>query len=64
MSTRTPSWCPFLCLAAALLLWAAPANAILYEVGGVPEDVARQVLNRMAHKMPIKCRLAKRITTV
>jgi large subunit ribosomal protein L16 len=46
--------------------WAACVRpgTILYEVGGVPEDVARQVLNRMAHKMPIRCRMAKRITTV
>ena len=46
--------------------WAACVRpgTILYEVGGVPEDVARQVLNRMAHKMPIKCRMAKRVSTV
>ena len=42
--------------------WAAVVKpgTILYEVGGLPEDVARQVLNRMSHKMPIKCRMARR----
>ena len=42
--------------------WAAVVRpgTILYEIGGVPEDVARQVLNRMCHKMPIRCRLAWR----
>ena len=46
--------------------WAACVRpgTILYEVGGVPEDVARQVLNRMAHKMPIRCRMAKRGSAV
>jgi large subunit ribosomal protein L16 len=42
--------------------WAAVVKpgTVLYEVGGLPEDVARQVLNRMSHKMPIRCRLARR----
>ena len=42
--------------------WAAcvKPGTVLYEVGGIPEDVARQVLNRMSHKMPIKCRMARR----
>ena len=46
--------------------WAAVVRpgTVLYEVGGIPEDVARQVLNRMAHKMPIKCRMAKRSVSV
>jgi large subunit ribosomal protein L16 len=46
--------------------WAAcvKPGTILYEVGGVPEDVARQVLNRMSHKMPIKCRMARRQTAL
>jgi len=46
--------------------WAAVVRpgTVLYEVGGIPEDVARQVLNRMSHKMPIKCRMAKRNVSV
>jgi len=42
--------------------WAAVVKpgTVLYEVGGLPEDMARTVLNRMSHKMPIRCRLARR----
>ena len=35
-------------------------GTILYEIGGVPEDVARQAFLRVAHKMPIRCRFVKR----
>ena len=35
-------------------------GTMLYEVGGVPEDFARQALNRVAHKMPVRCRFVKR----
>jgi len=33
---------------------------ICFEIGGVDEDVAKQALVRVAHKMPIKCRFVKR----
>lgn len=33
---------------------------ICFEVGGVNEDVAKLALARIAHKMPVKCRLVKR----
>lgn len=33
---------------------------VCFEIGGVSEDVAKQALARVAHKMPIKCRLIKR----
>src|SRR4030043_149544 len=33
---------------------------ICFEIGGVSEDVAKQALSRIAHKMPIKCRFIKR----
>jgi large subunit ribosomal protein L16 len=33
---------------------------ICFEVGGVSEDVAKQALLRVAHKMPVRCRLVKR----
>jgi len=36
-----------------------PGN-ILYEIGGVEEEVARQAFNRVAHKMPMRCRMVKR----
>jgi large subunit ribosomal protein L16 len=33
---------------------------ILYELGGVPEDLARDALRRVAHKMPIRTRMVHR----
>ncbi len=33
---------------------------VCFEIGGVSEDVAKQALVRVAHKMPIKCRLVRR----
>lgn len=35
-------------------------GTMLYELGGVPEDVARQTLSRTAHKMPVRVRLVAR----
>lgn len=32
-------------------------GTVLYEIGGVEEAVARKALNRVAHKMPVKCRM-------
>jgi large subunit ribosomal protein L16 len=42
--------------------WAARVKpgTILYEVGGVPEEVAREALLRVCHKMPVKCRFVTR----
>ena len=42
--------------------WAAvikPGN-ILYELTGVPEDMARQAFNRIAHKLSVKVRMVAR----
>ena len=36
-----------------------PGN-ILFEIGGVDETVAKEALLRVAHKMPIRCRLVTR----
>jgi large subunit ribosomal protein L16 len=33
---------------------------IMFEIGGVPEDVAREALRLAAHKLPIKCKIVKR----
>jgi large subunit ribosomal protein L16 len=33
---------------------------VCFEIGGVSEDVAKQALLRVAHKMPIRCRFVKR----
>lgn len=35
-------------------------GTVLYEVGGVPEDIARQAMTRVAHKMPVRCRFIRR----
>ena len=35
-------------------------GTILYEIGGVAEDVAKIALVRVAHKMPVKCRFVTR----
>lgn len=42
--------------------WAAVVRpgTVLYEVGGVPEDFAREAMLRVSMKMPIRCRLVKR----
>lgn len=36
------------------------AGTIMFEVGGVSEDVAKQALVRVSSKMPIKCRFVRR----
>lgn len=33
---------------------------VLFEVAGVPEDVAREAIRRAMHKMPVKCKFVKR----
>ncbi len=35
-------------------------GTILFEIGDVVEDVAREAFCRVAHKMPFRCRLVKR----
>lgn len=35
-------------------------GTMLYEIGGVPEDVARRAMGRVAHKMPFRCRFVVR----
>ena len=35
-------------------------GTVLFEIGGVEEDVARNALRRVAHKMPCRCRFVKR----
>ena len=36
------------------------AGQVLYELAGVPRDVARAAFVRVAHKMPFKCRFVER----
>jgi large subunit ribosomal protein L16 len=42
--------------------WAAVVKpgTVMYEIGGVPEETAKMCFNRLAHKMPVKCRMIKR----
>lgn len=42
--------------------WAAVVKPgmILYEIDGVSEAVAKVAFNRVAHKLPIKCRMVRR----
>lgn len=35
-------------------------GTMLFEIGGVQEDVARRALSRVAHKMPFRCRFVSR----
>jgi len=39
---------------------AVKPGRILYELAGVPEDVAREAMRLAAHKLPIKCRFVAR----
>ena len=42
--------------------WAAVVKPgrVLFEIGGVPEDQAREALRLAAHKLPLKCKFIKR----
>ena len=46
--------------------WAARVRpgTVMFEIGGVEEDVAKQALIRVAHKMPIRCRFVCRRHTL
>ncbi len=33
---------------------------IMFEMGGMPEEVAREAMRRAAHKLPIKCQFVTR----
>ena len=36
------------------------AGSVMYEIGGLPEEIAKPALARCAHKMPIKCKFVAR----
>ncbi len=46
--------------------WAARVRpgTILFEIAGVPEDLAKRAMVRVAMKMPVRCRLIGRRMTV
>jgi large subunit ribosomal protein L16 len=35
-------------------------GTILFELAGVPKDMAKQTLNRLAHKLPVRVRFVER----
>ncbi len=39
-------------------------GTMLFEIGGVPEDLAKRALRRVAHKMPVRCRFLHRRHTL
>ncbi len=39
-------------------------GTVLFEIGGVPEDLAKRALRRVAHKMPLRCRFLYRRHTL
>jgi len=43
-------------------LWVAVVkqNRVMFEIGGVPEDIAREALRLAAYKLPLKCRVIKK----
>ncbi len=45
--------------------WAAEVKpgTILFELGGVDEDTAKEAFKRVAHKMPIKVKMVHRVPT-
>ena len=46
--------------------WAARVKpgTILFEISGVPIDMAKQAMARVAHKMPVRCRFVGRRLSV
>ncbi|HUT30297.1 MAG TPA: 50S ribosomal protein L16 [Sedimentisphaerales bacterium] len=36
------------------------SGTVMFEIGGVSENVAKQAMVRVAHKMPIRCRFVRR----
>lgn len=35
-------------------------GTVMYEIGGVSEEVAKQALNRVSHKLSVKCKFVKK----
>ena len=42
--------------------WVAPVKRgkVMFEVGGVSEEVAREALRLASHKLPVRCKIVKR----
>ncbi len=39
-------------------------GSVMFEIAGVPEDLAKRALRRVAHKMPLRCRFLHRRHTL
>ncbi len=39
-------------------------GSVMFEIAGVPEDLAKRALRRVAHKMPVRCRFLYRRHTL
>ncbi len=39
-------------------------GSVMFEIAGVPEDLAKRALRRVAHKMPVRCRFLHRRHTL
>ncbi len=39
-------------------------GTVMFEIGGVEEELAKQALARVAHKMPVRCRFVTRRHTI
>ena len=37
---------------------------VMFEMAGVPEDIAREALRLASHKLPVKCKLVKKVDEV
>lgn len=50
----------------AVEFWVAVVRPgrILFEMGGIPEEEARQALKLASHKLPVKCKFVKRIDPI
>ena len=35
-------------------------GAVIFEIAGVPQDIAREAFTRVAHKLPFRCRFVER----
>ena len=47
----------------ALEYWVAVVKPgrVLFEIAGVPEDVAKEALRLATHKLPVKCKIMSKV---
>ena len=42
------------------IMWQSLSRRILFEISGVPEDVAREAMRKAGHKLPMKTKFVMR----